>query len=749
VQPLGSVPASAPDDRAGRAAPKPAPSPHAAQLERIRQSILDRYPRDKTAHISLLERAFHDAERLHQGQFRKSGEPYILHPYRVALTAAEAGLDLETVIIALLHDVIEDTEITKEEVTAQYGEWLADVVDGLTKASALDAGTRLQRNVATYRKLIHSTLKDLRTVQVKLFDRLDNLRDLGFLERARQRRICLETLNVYVPMAQRLGMLDIADELTALSFRYLYPRRFSQTLAWLKRRVQEEQQKTQTLRMLIESILAEVPLKGAKVRPIQVRISDFLHTSALPPTALTGFTVVVPQDRECYQALGAVHMKSRVVPGSIKDFISNPQPNGYRALQSQIFLGGEAMTLVVCSEAMEALNRSGILISWDGSQEELRRYYGSYLELLDHADGNELRMEDVLRHAQLETLQVFTPKGKLLSFPPGATVIDFAFAIHSDLGLHCSGARMGGRLVTPFDELQDGEVVSVLTDPNASPAPNWVDHVRTTRAQVALRRYLNAQAHLRAEELGRALFVAEAKRLGEDPDTLAQERLQRALTHEGWTLEHLYQLVGMRKLPLRQFLLQHGVISQQAADRVQSQEQGLLQRFIAPIFTNPFSSAEAPVLRVPEGGDAFIALSPCCAPLPGDPIVGVQIDHGLAVHRVNCPRLKDVPAEDLTPLAWDTGREKVPYALEILMRDRAGMVYRITKIMSDLNVSIHDLNLERSADGNTALLRVLLEPIEPRTYQKIVPRLRGIREIESIVQVYDPRTRPADARARR
>jgi GTP pyrophosphokinase len=307
---------------------------------------------------------------------------------------------------------------------------------------------------------------------------------------------------------------------------------------------------------------------------------------------------------------------------------------------------------------------------------------------------------------------------------------------------------MGGRSVTPFDELRDGEVVEIVTDPGQAPAPNWLEHVRTTRAQVAIRRYLNAQAHERAEELGRALFSAEAKRLGLDPDRLAQEDIQLALKEKGWTVGHLYQLLGLRKLQLRQLLLQYGVISQQTADRVQGQEPGLLQRFIAPIFTNPFTSDE-PVLRIPEGGDAFITLSPCCSPLPGDPIIGAQTDHGLAVHRIGCPRLKDVEAEDLAQIAWDTGTDKVSYALEILMQDRAGMVHRVTKIMSDLKVSIHNLTLERRIEDGLALLRLLLEPIKPRTYHKIVARLRTIREINMISQVNDPRALPSDMWNRR
>ena len=380
----------------------PAPSvvtltdPVAARMERIKQSILARFPRDKTSKISLLEKAFADAEHHHRAQMRKSGEPYILHPYRVALMASEFGLDAETVIIALLHDVIEDTEMTKAEVQTQYGDWLADVVDGLTKAAAAPGG-RADAGMATYRKLISSTIKDLRTAQVKLFDRLDNMRDLGFLERRRQRRIAQETLSVYVPMAQRLGMQDIADELTALCFRYLYSRRFNETLKQLKQRLTEEQGKINSLTQLLNSILAEQQFKDFAVKPRTLQISDFIHQDLPQGSALVGFTVNVPTPVDCYRALGALHIRCRVVPNSIRDYISNPKPNRYQGLHSQIFMGGEPIGLVICSHAMEAINRSGILANWEGSFEELHRYYQSYLELLDQyadTDADDLRMEE-------------------------------------------------------------------------------------------------------------------------------------------------------------------------------------------------------------------------------------------------------------------------------------------------------------------------------------------------------------------
>jgi GTP pyrophosphokinase len=723
---------------ASPALPTASGDPMAARLHRIKSGILARFPRDKTPKITLLERAFADAKQHHEGQVRKSGEPYILHPYRVALMASESGVDVETVIIALLHDVIEDTEMTKEEVQARYGDWLADVVDGLTKVPK-DGESPRDAGVASYRKLISSTIKDLRTAQVKLFDRLDNMRDLGFLERHRQRRIARETLGVFVPMAQRLGMQDIADELTALCFRYLYPRRFNEVLKQLKQRLAEQQAKVAGFTQLLESILVEQGFRDFTVKPRTLQISDFIHKDPPRSNPLLGFTVNVPTAVDCYRALGALHIRCRVMPNSIRDYISNPKPNRYQALHSQVFMGGESIALVICSHAMEAVNRSGILANWEGSLEELHRYYQSYLELLDqYTDTDDLRMEDVLRHAQLETLQVFTPKGKLLSLPQGATAVDFAFAIHTDLGLHCTGARLGGEWISPFQELKDGEVVEVLSDPSVFPAPDWLDHVRTTRAKLAIRRYLKGQANQRAQELGRKLLALELGRIGmTGPEFFARPEFTEALVQRGLSLPQFLQQVGTRRIALRRFLLESGLASKEAVARLEAPTpQGLLSRY-----WKPRSTAPEPLLEVPEGGDGFLTLSPCCQPLAGDAILGVQTDSGIRVHRSECTEVLKADPAAVIGLAWEAGSRKQPYALELRILDRAGMIYKISKVMRDLNVSIHDLSLERLAPDEQALLRVALEPITGKTYQKIVSRLRAIKEVLMVSQVNTERHR--------
>lgn len=704
----------------------------AARFKRIKKSILRKFPRDSTPNRPLLEKAFRDAEFYHRSQARKSGEPYIFHPARVALMAAEAGMDLEAVIIALLHDVIEDTEVTKEEMGAEYGEWLSDVVDGLTKAKT-SKRRKYSRPVAveTFRKLISSTIKDLRTLQVKILDRLDNMRDLGYLARLRQRRISTETLNVYVPMAQRLGMQDISDELAALSFRYLYPKRFQKGLVRLKRRIKESAAQIESVRGLLASRLKQARSPRFDLAPKYLQISDFVYNQKPAEQVLEGFVVRVPRAEDCYRALGALHMAFRVVPNSIRDFISNPKPNRYQALCSEIFIGTEPTFIEVMSEDMEQVNAKGILAGGGENHEELYSYYQSYLELLDnYTDTEDLRMEDVLRHAQMDTLQLFTPKGEPLTFPTGATVLDFAFAIHSDIGARCDGAHMAGRLVSRFEELQDGAMVEILTDPGTAPRLSWIDHVRTTRAKLAIRRDLKSQANLRAQEVGRKLFTAELNLLEMESAGMAESsEFQSALEKHSLTLPQFFQQVGNDTLSIRNFLVESALVESGRVERLESQEGSLLKRYLRPMFGSP-----DPVLKIGFPEDAFFHLARCCHPLPGDPITGVQENEGITVHRAGCVELQGFPADTLHTLGWEPGGEAEAWQLDVrLARDQPGLLYKVSKVMRDCKVNIVDLGLHRDPRTGGAVIRVDLEPISQKVFRNVVSRLRSIKEVEKIV----------------
>ena len=440
----------------------PIPCKYTQCLEQYTAALLDHYRNNAKEKRFLLEKALKDAQNHHQGQQRKVGGPYLLHPLRVALMVARAGMDIETAMVALLHDVIEDTQVTKKDIEASYGRWIADAIDGLTKVHA-QRKTYQRTSLSTYRKLLTSTIADWCVLRVKLFDRLDNMRDLHALSRVKQIRISEETLNVYAPIAQRLGMENIAKQLINLGFKHRYPLRWAKTQRTLAKNIWQEKTKARGIADNLRQILHAVGVKHVRIQSLFQPLSNFLLSVKPPKTSLLGFRLIVEDNAQCYQAMGALHAPFRVTTNSIRDYISNPKPNHYQGLRSQVFIGGEPMTMHYVSTKGHRVNTIGLLAQWKGDKEEVNRYFRSHLELLDSVDADQLRMEDVMRHAQMETLQVFSPKGQLFHFPRGSTVLDFAFAIHSNLGLHCIGGRIDERTRSPFAQLEDGGVVEVLT----------------------------------------------------------------------------------------------------------------------------------------------------------------------------------------------------------------------------------------------------------------------------------------------
>ena len=698
-----------------------------ARLASIRNALLSRFQNGKTPKSGLLEQAVQDAEFHHRDQFRKSGEPVIIHPFRVALLVAEAGMDVEAVIIALLHDVIEDTEVTKDEIRKKYGAWLADVVDGLTKVaptSKADGGS--PDALATYRKLLSSTVKDLRTLQVKIFDRLDNMRDLGFLQRASQRRISTETINVYIPMAQRLGLRDISEELLTLCFRYLYPKRFDTTLTELKNQIEMGKKRSEGITRALANSLKKLD-SPCTVKPRYHQVCDYLHSTAPVQNPLVSVTICVPDASACYSAMGILHRKYRVVPSSIRDYISNPKPNRHQWLESQVFLANERVTIEIFSKEMDRINHQGILADWRSSRKELSRYYESYLDLLERFSGDEdLRMEDVLRYGEMDTLQLFTPQGEVLSFPQRATVLDFAFAIHTDLGNHCSGAWIDGKRVSAFEELREGNMVEIISAPNVKPNPGWLAHVQTTRAKLAVRRFLRDQVTQKAEEVGRRLFAADIKRLNLDPITFpGQPEFRKALRRRKLTEEQFYQQIGTRDLYTGEFLLDHDLISEKDAARFEG------KRGWIP-FLKSRKGSSTPDLQISHVGDEFTRLAACCSPLPGDAIRGERQSQGILIHRVECEGLANVPKRNLVTVGWEKSNQKHGYRLTIQVTDQPGQIYKLGKIMRDLKVNIHDMSVEQLPDHKHANIKVLLEPVTTTTLQKILSRLRANKDVVKI-----------------
>ncbi len=385
--------------------------------------------------LKLLQKALGEIETFHSGQSRRSGQPVIIHPLRVAWQICEVGLDPSTVVAALLHDAVEDTPMTLEHIDQKYGAWYAQIVEGVTKVKHDADATPLRSELeSTYQRMLVALAKEM-------FDRLDNMRDMHHMPVEKKRRISQETLNVYVPMARRLGLKEISQEQTELCFQHLYPKRYKQTVKDLENLKKDRLPAIRNMLEKLEENLSSKFSGFVEAEAVLIQPSTKVSDPSPVDRILEKFQIVVKDSLNCYQTLGILHTNFSAIPLRIRDYISNPLWNGYQGIQTELNLEGERVELEIISRAMKESNRNGILAHWNERTSELEDYYRTYLEQLDQiADAEELRMADVLNYAQTEQLQVFSPKGDVFALPKGATVLDFAYYIHTDLGNHCIGA---------------------------------------------------------------------------------------------------------------------------------------------------------------------------------------------------------------------------------------------------------------------------------------------------------------------
>ena len=680
-----------------------------------------------------LEYAFEDITT-HQGHLkRKSGEPMIVHPLRVAWSICEAGLDAPTVIVALLHDLIEDTEITKDQIRRRYGEWYAEMVDGLTKIIELDASGKSKANLhATYHKMLSTMVKDVRVLFIKMFDRLDNMRDLDPMPREKQRRISQETHNVYVPLAKRLGLEKIAQEYSTLCFKYLYPARYQKTLKKLRQLKKDRQSAIQNMQDVLQEALS--PLASAEVEPIYIQAEAYIQKMEVD-RMLSGFRILVDNALMTYQVLGALHTAFRAVPLQIRDFISNPRWDGYKGLRTELLIEGEMVCIEIASREMHTLNSHGIMASWQGTPSELAEYYRIYLEQIDHIVGEkEPRMEEVLRYSQVEQVQVFTPIGEVYFFPKGATILDFAYHIHSDLGNTCIGAFVHisagapsyqtEKIRVPRErELFSGERIEILTDSSTRPHRDWLGHIFTTKSKIEIQRALRTQNMVRTRQVGESSFRKELRKLGENEEEfLASNAFQAALRAEKYTFEELLEKIGTKQSQIRRFLKKYNLVSQGKLNRRNWQVRVL----------ESFFKKEPPQFFIEDMDDSFLRFPTCCSALAGDRVVGyLKEEQGLEIHRRNCQKIRGAP--HAISVGWllpeDSRLQK--RNVHLLTVDKPGVLYQITKIIKNLGVGILDIRSERT--GSEASIRLTLEPIRLGVYHKILVQLRSLKIVHKIV----------------
>ena len=691
----------------------------------------------------MLEQAIADIQKHHEHQKRKSGQPVIIHPLRVANYICLAGLDAPTVVAAILHDIIEDTTITHKDIKNRYGAWYADIVRGLTKIKFLESPKEGEVDYleATYQRMLKAMTQDVRALLIKLFDRLDNMRDMESMPRHKQRRISLETLNVYVPIAERLGLTQICQEHTELCFKLLYPKRYNKTLTDIDELKKARIPTINGMRISLQETLEKHNLEYKTIDPLFVHPANRIQEKGPIDHVLEGFRIIVNNSLDCFKALGMIHTSFNVIPLKIRDYISNPLWNGYEGIQTELRIEGEQTCIEIVSEEMLKKNQHGIMAHWQGSPNELADYYKIYLNQLDQMAGDkDVRMLEVMSYVQSDQIQVYSPKGDMFVFPNNATVLDFAYGIHSELGNHCIGALVNPSSVgttkkrVPRErQLFAGETLLILTDPGVQPREEWLEQVNTSKSRSQIKHALEQQKVISARNYGRTLLERELRNFGVEKGAdnwIKSKGIKEALKIEKLSANKFFQEIGLQKRPLKMFLRKYNLL--------EYQQTGRLKEMLGTEFWENIFGGNKNIFLIEDVKNPLIRLASCCFPIPGDKITGfICNDQEIEIHVTNCSKLtrknkrlqqNKIPID----VAWKISKKTTrSHSIHLQVIDGKGILFKITKIIKDAGVAI--INSETSAKKNKeADIRIKLESISWPVFHKIVVKLRPLKFVKKI-----------------
>ncbi|HSU29634.1 MAG TPA: bifunctional (p)ppGpp synthetase/guanosine-3',5'-bis(diphosphate) 3'-pyrophosphohydrolase [Bryobacteraceae bacterium] len=707
--------------------------------------------------LAALERAYRFAAEFHKQQKRKSGEPYITHPLEIAHLLTDMQMDLVCIQTGLLHDVVEDTAAKLEEIQQQFGAEVAHCVDGVTKLSKIKLGNREDRQAESLRKMLLAMTSDIRVIIVKLADRLHNMQTIDSLPRDRQEAIAQETLDIYAPIAHRLGMGKIRGALEDLAFKTLEPDSWSELMREIESKRQENEAWLQGVQSTIEQKLARenIParVEGRVKRAYSVYLKLKRQKIALDQVYdLLAVRIVTDSVKNCYAALGVLHNEWHPVPGRIKDFIAIPRPNLYQSLHTSVIgPGGIAFEAQIRTEEMHRIAEEGIAAHWkykegrkgpaDDDQRIawLRQLVEWQREVRDPGDFMSTLKVDLYP----EEVYTFTPRGRVIILPRGATPIDFAYSVHSDVGNTCVGARVNGAIKPLKYVLRNGDVVEILTQAGHQPSKDWLAIARTPRARNKIKHVINATERAKAVEIGQKSLEKEARRLGINLGRISREDLELVASHYGLSkVEDLYAALGYGKFSARQIL-------QKAAP----ESAGILEGAAAPTevepevlpHTRPASPIGDGDLSVHVKGidDVMVYRAKCCNPLRGERIVGyITRGKGVAVHSGQCSNVQNLlyEAERKIDVEWArSGTEPLPVKIVIYTDDRPGILKQLTSILFNESSNIRSLEAraDHSRTDDSAIVDITIEVRDKKHLERVLTafrRIPGVRDIERIQQ---------------
>lgn len=697
--------------------------------------------KDQVNHV---RRAYFFAEQAHDGQFRRSGDAYVTHPLAVAGILSEMHMDHQSLMAAMLHDVIEDTGITKTAIKNQFGNTVADLVDGVSKLNKITFSSRAEAQAENFQKMAMAMAKDLRVILVKIADRLHNMRTLEVLTPDKRRRIARETLDIYAPIANRLGMNNVRVEFEELGFAAIYPMRERRIRAAVKRIRGNRKEIVSQVQTSLEACLEREGLPGRtigrekhlysiyeKMRSKRKSFSEIMDVYA--------FRIVVDRVDTCYRVLGAVHSLYKPVPGRFKDYIAIPKANGYQSLHTALFgMHGVPIEIQIRTEEMEAMANNGIASHWlykasddlpSNAHIRAREWVQGLLEMQKHA-GNSLEfIENVKIDLFPDEIYVFTPKGMIFELPAGSTAVDFAYAVHTDVGNSCVACRISRRLAPLSEPLQSGQTVEIITAPGTQPNPAWLSFVVTGKARSNIRHYLKNQKQSESVALGRRLLNKALASFGSQLDSVGGENIEMLCKKIGLnSLDQLLEEIGLGNrmaYMVAQRLAAHSNVMS-ADDSREADSQGSL------------------AIRGSEG--MVMNYAKCCHPIPGDPIIGhISSGRGMVIHTDDCNNIADVRdnPEKCVSVRWDLDVEgEFSVELRVELENQRGIIATLATTITGAEANIEKIStVER--DARFSIVNLSLNVRNRVHLASVMKRVRLIKPVTRVTRVKSRKVRKA------
>jgi GTP pyrophosphokinase len=691
--------------------------------------------------LEIVRKAYEFSLKNHAGQTRASGEPYLVHPLEVAHVLAEMKMDPIAIAAGLLHDSVEDTAVTIVDVRKEFGEQVAHIVEGVTKISKIDFATREEAQAENLRKMMLAMVDDIRVILIKLADRLHNMRTLEHLAPERQQKIATETLDIYAPIAHRLGMGKIRGELEDLGFRYIDPIAYKQ----VHDAVEARRKKGEQFLSKVEGVLRDKLKEAGITARVESRIKRLFsihkklvrqHITVEQVYDLYAMRVITRSLPDCYAVLGIVHNVWKPVPGRIKDFIAMPRPNFYQSLHTSVITDdGTSFEIQIRTEEMHHMAEEGIAAHWkykDGpvsAQDEQRlAWLRQVVEWQrDVSDPNEF-LSTLKIDLYPEEVYTFTPKGKVVVLPRESTPIDFAYSVHTEVGHKCVGAKVNGRMVPIRHKLHSGDIVEILTQPGHEPSRDWLGIVKSSRARNKIKHWLNVHQRERAIEIGRKLIEKEARKYRVPLKEIDDEKLRKAASDYGLGQpEDLLAGIGYGKYSARQVLAKLAPEANEPEPEAVEKSGG-----ITSVVRRVFGGDNHNAIRVKGHGDLLVYRARCCNPIRGEAVVGyVTRGKGVAVHSITCPNIVMYEPERRIDVEWSSDEAAAyPVKITVFCDDRFGMLKLITGVIGDSKTNIR--NIEARTYNGQANVDVVLDISDLKHLENLI---NGVRKIPGVHDV--------------